>query len=217
MEKIKIIAGIIVFGSIWGFAECIIGPLFEKTGLPSGVIMTSIFAIGLMMITRLLFKRRGMQLGMGLVAGLLRLFNPFGACVICSAIAIAAEGLIFELIWYKISLDFNELKSISMKISMGIITSYSCYVGGYILTQIFTPIIASNNFYFENLMIFIPQILSRGFLAIIFGSVTISSIFILKKFDITLIRDRIYYPIVTTVTVLCWFIVIINTLLQIII
>ena len=63
-------------------------------GLPSGALMTSVFAIGLMMVSRMLFKRRGMQIGMGLVAGALRLFNPFGGCVVCSAIAIAAEGLL---------------------------------------------------------------------------------------------------------------------------
>ncbi len=126
MEKMKLFAGILVFGSLWGFAECIIGPMVDDAGLPSGILMTSIFAVGLMMMTRMLYRQRGMQLGMGLVAGTLRLFNPFGGCVICSGIAIMAEGMLFELIWYGMSLDLKELKTHTMKISMGIISTYCC-------------------------------------------------------------------------------------------
>ena len=45
-----------------------------------------------------------------LLLELLRLFNPFVGCHLCSAIAIMAEGAIFEIIWYKISFDLKELK-----------------------------------------------------------------------------------------------------------
>lgn len=212
MEKMKLFAGIIVLGSLWGFAECIIGPAMDDAGLPSGALMTSVFAIGLMMMSRMLFKRRGMQLGMGLVAGALRLFNPFGGCVVCSAIAIAAEGLLFELIWYKMSLDFSELKTITMKLSMGIVTAYSCYVGGYVITQILTPMVASAGFYVENLIVFMPQILARGLLAAIVGGITVPAIFVLKDININNVKDRIYYPTAVSVSILCWVVVIANAL-----
>jgi len=212
MEKMKLFAGIIVLGSMWGFAECIIGPAIGDAGLPSGALMTSVFAIGLMMISRILFKRRGMQLGMGLVAGALRLFNPFGGCVVCSAIAIAAEGLLFELIWSKMSLDFSELKTITMKLSMGIITAYSCYVGGYVITQILTPMVASAGFYMENLIVFMPQILARGLLAAIVGGITVPAIFVLKNININNVKDRIYYPTTAAISMLCWVVVITNAL-----
>jgi len=212
MEKMKLFAGIIVLGSLWGFAECIIGPAMGDAGLPSGVLMTSVFAIGLMMMSRMLFKQRGMQIGMGLVAGVLRLFNPFGGCVVCSAIAIAAEGLLFELIWYKMSLDFSELKTITMKLSMGIVTAYSCYVGGYVITQILTPMVASSGFYVENLILFMPQILARGLLAAIIGGITVPVIFVLKNINISNVKDQIYYPATATISILCWVAVIANAL-----
>ena len=212
MKKMKLFAGIIVLGSMWGFAECIIGPAIGDAGLPSGALMTSVFAIGLMMISRILFKRRGMQLGMGLVAGALRLFNPFGGCVVCSAIAIAAEGLLFELIWSKMSLDFSELKTITMKLSMGIITAYSCYVGGYVITQILTPMVASAGFYMENLIVFMPKILARGLLAAIVGGITVPAIFVLKNININNVKDRIYYPTTAAISMLCWVVVITNAL-----
>jgi hypothetical protein len=214
MDKMKLIAGIIVFGSIWGFAECIIGPRLSDAGLPSGALMTSIFAIGLMVISRMFYKQRGMQLGMGMVAGALRLFNPFGGCVICSGIAIAAEGLLFELIWYKMSLDLKDIQTNTMKVSMGIITSYVCYVGGYLTTQILTPLISTSGFYLENLLGFVPQILSRGLLAGIIGAVTVPSALLLKKVNISIVKDKLYYPTVAAISMFCWVFVIANWLIM---
>jgi len=62
MKKAKLFAGILVFGSLWGFAECIIGSALRTMDLPAGAIMTGIFAFGLMLLSRLLFKTKGMQL-----------------------------------------------------------------------------------------------------------------------------------------------------------
>jgi hypothetical protein len=215
MDKKKLFVGIIVFGSLWGFAECIIGPVLDDAGLPSGAFMTGVFAIGLMMISRMLYKQRGMQLGMGIVAGALRMFNPLSGYVICSAIAIAAEGIIFEFIWYSMSLDLKELKTYTMKISTGFISAYFCYIGGYIITQILTPLAASANFYVGNLIVFIPQILSRGLLAALIGGVTVPLVLILKDFDINSIKDKLYYSTAAAVSVLCWFFIITNALLLI--
>jgi len=210
MDKLKLFAGIIVFGSIWGFAECIIGPALGNVGLPSGAIMTGFFAIGLMIMSRTLYKQRGMQLGMGIVAGALRFFNPFGGCLICSAIAIVSEGLIFELIWYKMSLDLRDLKTNTMKLSMGIISAYCCFVGGYIITQILTPLVSSAGFYIGNLIIFMPQILSRGLVAALIGGVTVPVVMLLKSIEIASIKDKIYYPTTVTISMLCWIVVIAN-------
>ena len=215
MEKMKLIAGILVFGSLWGFSECIIGSALHDAGLPAGAIMTGLFAVVLMMMSRMLYKQRGMQIGMGIVAGTLRLFSPFGGNVgyfICSAIAIMAEGMIFELIWYNMSLDLNELKPLKISSSMGIVTAYCCYVGGYIVTQILTPVFSSAGFHIVNLIVFIPQMLATGLLAALIGGVVVPVTLLLKKLDIT-IKDRLYYPTTIGVSILCWFIVIANTIL----
>ncbi len=211
----KLIAGILVFGSLWGFSECIIGSALHDAGLPAGAIMTGLFAVVLMMMSRMLYKQRGMQIGMGIVAGTLRLFSPFGGNVgyfICSAIAIMAEGMIFELIWYNMSLDLNELKPLKISSSMGIVTAYCCYVGGYIVTQILTPVLSSAGFHIVNLIVFIPQMLATGLLAALIGGVVVPVILLLKKLDIT-VKDRLYYPTTIGVSILCWFIVIANTIL----
>jgi len=212
MEKMKLFAGIIVFGSLWGFSECIIGSSLRDANLPAGAIMSGVFVIVFMTMSRMLFRQRGMQLGMGLVAGSLRLLNPFGGCFICSAIAIMAEGLIFEVLWYKISLDLNELRLPKLSVSMGITSAYLIYVGGYIVTQILTPVFSSAGFYLENLLVFIPQILATGLLAAIIGGITVPAVLATKKLDIA-IRDRLYYPATIGISLVCWFVVIANTII----
>jgi len=214
MEKMKLFAGILVFGSLWGFSECIIGSTLHNAQLPAGAIMTGLFAVVLMVMSRMLYKQRGMQFGMGIVAGMLRLFSPFGSNLgffICSAIAIMAEGIIFELIWYRTSLDLKELKPLRMSSGMGVITAYCCYVGGYIVTQVLTPVLSSAGFYIENLIVFIPQMLATGLLAALIGGIVVPTILSLRKLDLA-IKDRLYYPVTIGVSALCWFVVIANTI-----
>jgi len=212
MKNMKLFAGILVFGSLWGFAECILGSIFHEADLPAGAIMTGFFAIGLMVMSRMYYQQRGMQLGMGLVAGAMRLFNPFGGCFICSAIAIAAEGAFFEIIWYKMSLNLQELHPLRMSVSMGIVSAYLLYVGGYIVTQILTPVVSSAGFYLENLIVFLPQIFSSGLLAALFGAVTIPTIISLRNLKMST-QDRLYYPTTFGISLVCWCIVIVNTIL----
>ncbi len=210
MKKKKLFAGILVFGSLWGFSECIIGSLLRNAGLPAGAIMTGVFAFSLMVMSRMFYKARGMQFGMGLVAGALRLLNPFGDCHVCSAIAIMAEGMTFEIIWYRMSLDLKELSTLTIKSSAGIVTSYCIYVMGYVVTQVLTPVFSSAGFYIENLMVFIPQILASGLLAAVIGGIMAPTMFLLKISDNTLVRNRLYYPATIGVSALCWLIVIAN-------
>ena len=209
MKNLKLLLGILLFGSLWGFSEVIIGSALQDMGLPTGVIMTGVFAIVFLVMSRMIYRQPGMQFGIGLVAGGLRLFNPFVGCHLCSAIAIMAEGAIFELIWYNISFDFSELKNVLMQGSMGIISAYFIYVGGYIITQVLTPIASGANFYIENLVVFMPNILGSGLIAALIGGAVLPITLLAKKIDIT-IKDRIYYPSVLGISVICWFIVIGN-------
>ena len=201
-----------MFGSLWGFAECIIGSLLRDVDLPAGAIMTGIFAVGLMTLSRTTYRYPGMQTGIGLVAGGLRFFNPFGGCFICSAIAIMAEGLLFDLIWTGFSLDAKTTHSLTIQASLGITASYLIYVGGYIITQILTPVFSSAGFYIENLLVFLPQILSSGLLAALLGVATVPVVFHLKKLNIVF-QDRLYYPITMSVSAFCWVFVILNTII----
>ena len=212
MEKMKLLAGILLFGSLWGFSECIIGASLRDAGLPAGAIMTGLFAITFMVMSRMIYRQRGMQLGMGLVAGALRLFNPFGGCFICSAIAIMAEGAMFEVLWYNMSLDLKDLKISRISISMGIITSYALYVGGFIITQILTPLMSSAGFYLENLIVFMPQILASGLLAAIIGGISVPAVLATKKLGIA-VREQSYYPATIGISLICWFVVIANTII----
>jgi len=205
--KMKLFTGIIVFGSLWGFSECIIGPYLGDAGLPSGGIMTGFFAIMILTMSRLFYKRKGMQFGMGIVAGSLRYFNPFGGCQVCSSIAIAAEGLIFELIFdYLSELDLNQIKSFTTKVGLGIFSACSVYVGGTITTQILTPL-SDGAFYIGDLITNLPTILADGLLVALIGAVTVPIILELSRYDLKL-SDKLYYPTTIGISLFCWFFVV---------
>lgn len=215
MEKKKLIAGILVFGSLWGFSECIISPMIDDAGLPSGAIMTGVFAMTFLILSKNLYPQRGMQIGMGITAGALRLFAPFGGCHVCSALAIMAEGIIFELIWN--SVTTQDIKNFPLRstVSLGIFTAYCVYVGGYIVTQILTPV-SYGNFYIENLIMFLPQIFASGLLVSLLGGITAPSILTLRTIDFPRklpLKDAVYYPTTLGISVICWLIVIGNWLM----
>jgi len=206
-DKTRLLAGILLFGSLWGFSEVIIGSTIADAGLPSGGLMTGLFVIPILVLSRMLYRKPGMQLGMGFVAGALRLFNPFVGCQICSAIAIMAEGALFELIFYGISSDFRELKNLTMQSSIGIFAAYVIFVGGYIFTQILTPIVAGTGFYLENLLATMPKMLAAGLIPALIASITIPLVISVKKLDIS-IKNTIYYPTTIGISILCWVLVI---------
>jgi len=207
MNNMKLVAGIFVFGSLWGFSEVIIGPRLDDTGFPSGILMTGIFALFFLVISRMIYKQPGMQLGIGFVAGTLRLFNPFGGCHVCSAIAIMAEGALFELIWYQIK-DDKHLNTLTLQGSIGIATAYCVYVGGYAITQVITPI-SYGQFVIENLITYLPQILASGLLVALIGCITVPFTIAARKLPFKL-KDPFYYPTTMGVSTLCWSFIIIS-------
>jgi hypothetical protein len=203
MDKMKLFAGMLVFGSLWGFSECLIGTWFSEIGLPSGMIMTGFFAMTFLVMSRILFPYHGMQMGMGLIAGGLRLFNPFGGCHLCSALAIMAEGLIFELIWFSTTnFEFKHLDSMTDRVSLGIITAYLVYVGGYIVTQVLTPL-SYGQFYVGNLIAMMPQYLARGLPVALIGGIMVPAVLSLKEIDIH-VKDVYYYPATIGISGFCW-------------
>ncbi|MFO7677715.1 MAG: hypothetical protein R6V50_04970 [Thermoplasmatota archaeon] len=211
-DRTKLLAGILVFGSLWGFSECIIGPMLSNAELPSGLFMSAIFAMFFLTISRLMYKTKGMQTGMGLVAGTLRFFNPFGACHICSAIAIGATGLIYEIIVNKLTpLDLRDIKSLTTKVGLGILTGYSVYVGGYFITQILTPL-SFGSFYIQNFIVALPSILAAGLPAALLGGTVLPATLQISKLDLKL-ADRLYYPVTIGVSMFCWIVVITNFLM----
>jgi hypothetical protein len=212
MKNMRTIAGILALGSLWGFAECIIGAWLRDANLPAGSIMTAVFGIGLMVFSKTLFPQRGVQLGMGLVAGTLRLLNPFGGCFICSAIAIMAEGALFELLWIWVSSDIHEVRPVVMQSCLGIISGYILYVGGYTITQILTPLLSSAGFDVSNLIAFIPQILASGLLPAVIGAVTVPVVIAARRVSIS-IKDTLYYPVTAAIAVVSWCLVLVNTII----
>ena len=209
-KQMKLFAGIIAFGSLWGFSESIIGPILAETGLPDGMIMAGFFTMMFLVISRMFYQQRGMQIGMGLVAGTLRMINPFGGCHLCSAIAIIAEGLLFEIIWNSATtIDLDNMQNLQSKVSLGILTAYIIFSGGYIVTQIMTPLVSIGNIQIGNLIMFLPQILARALPVALIGGVTVPLALQSRRLHLEL-NDSLYYPTTLGVSILCWIIIIGN-------
>lgn len=212
MKNMRTITGIIALGSLWGFSECIIGTWLRSAGLPAGILLTSIVAIGLLTLSKTIFPQRGAMISMGLIAGTLRLVYPFGGCYICSAIAIMAEGALFELLWTWIDTDLTQIKTLNLQVCLAIITGYVVYVGGYTITQILTPLLSTAGLDPDNLLAMTPQYLASGLLPAIIAAITIPTIIAIKKHTLTM-KDSLYYPLTTATAAASWILVITNTLI----
>ena len=218
LDRYKILAGIIVFGSIWGLLECTLGGVKfggALSNFPMGALLGGLVGLGLMAYTRRMYNVLGMQLGMALVAGLLRYWAPIGSCVICSALAIAAEGLVFELIFnrpiFDIRLSDSKMKMETKTLAfLGVIAGFTIYVTGYMFTQIFTPVITTGAFNFSNFGAVLPLIIGRGFFAAVLGGVALPIAVLAPQlnFDISKIKKEHYYAIASSVTAFCWIVMI---------
>jgi hypothetical protein len=99
-----------------------------------------------------------------------------------------------------------------MQASMGIITGYCVYIGGYMVTQVLTPILAGPGFYLENLILLMPNILASGLIAALIGGIALPATLLVKKADFKM-KERLYYPTTFGVSAICWFIVITSWIL----
>jgi len=204
MKKGRIFASTLLFGSLWGFAEIVLGDLLRNAELPAGAILSGVFALGLMLLSRMMFTARGMQFGMALVAGLLRLFNPITASHICSAIAIMAEGLIFELLYPLLIPAADEKSTLVLRVSSGVILSYTIYVTGYIISQILTAALSTAGFHLADLLPYLPVIFGSGLLAAVIGGVVAPLVALLRNVRVEKVENAVFYPISLIGSALCW-------------
>jgi len=219
-DKLMILAGILFFGSIWGMLECFLGSV-NLTGslqyFPMGALLGGFFGLGIMAFSRRLYGLPWMQLGMGVIAGLVRYWAPIGQCVICSALAITAESLVFELIFNRKVFDISKMSAsplLDMRslATTGVIAGYLIYVSGYMFTQFFTPIIAMPHAAnLSNFAAALPLIFGRGFFAALFGGVALPLVMSVKQLhiDVSAVRKKLYYPTTAGVSALCWILVIV--------
>lgn len=213
-QTYRMLAGIIVFGSVWGLLECTLGGVKLGGALaefPMGALLGGLVGLGLMAYSRRLFGIRGMQISIALIAALLRFIAPIGTCVICSALAIAAEGAMFELIFYRPMLNLNKIKSPWTLVFLGVISGYFIYVTGYIFTQIMTPVVAGSGFVASDFAAALPLIFGRGFFAALFGGL-ILPVAVLSKYlniDVYKVEKKHYYPTLAVTSICCWALVIV--------
>ncbi len=210
-DKFQVIAGVVLLGSIWGMLECTLGGFSPSIGafeISMGAVLAGLFGLGFMAYARRLTGMKWVALGVAVVAGLLRYAAPVGSCVLCSAIAIMAEGVVFELIINRPVFRFgtDRMGDPRTLAYLGVIMGYTIFVTGYIITQILTPILGASTLNMMDVVGILPLILGRGFFAALLGGVSLPLVTLAPQLNIDLsrVRKEIYYPITVTIAALCW-------------
>ena len=208
MDKYRVLAGIVLFGSLWGMTECLLGE-FAPAGFPAGAFLGGFIGLGLMLMTRRMFGFMWMQLGMAIVAGALRFWAPVGTCVICSALAIMAEGLIFELIFNRPVFDINRsanMKNAGTLALLGVIVGFTIYVSGYMFTQIMTPLLTEGLFLPAKFASNLPIMVGSGFFAAVFGGISLPVAVLAKQLQVNVakVKEEYYYAAAAGISTFCW-------------
>jgi hypothetical protein len=205
------VIGVVLIGSVWGLMECILGGLKpEIAGLPisMGAVLAGLFGLGFMILARRMFRFTGASLSVAVVAGILRLFAPVGTYVLCSALAIMAEGLVFEIIVNRkvFRENMEGSKDIRALASLGIISAFIVFSTGYITSQLLTPIVARDTGHIMDVVNILPLIFGRGFFAAVLGgfSVPLAAMVSMPNLQETPVRKGVFYTSSVIVSVFCW-------------
>ena len=211
VEYIMIVAGIMLLGSIWGLLECTIGGLkWEVSGLniSMGAVMAGTFGLAIMILARKMFNFTGAAFLVALVAGSLRFVAPVGSCVICSAIAIGAEGLVFEIILSRKAFRENLYgnKDFVTLAFLGVISGFTIFTVGYITTQILTPIFTGGTLVMMDVFRILPLIIGRSFYAALLGGISVPVIVLYDNLhlDVNKFNKGIYFTASSAFSILCW-------------
>ena len=209
MNSYWMLAGVLLFGSLWGMLECMMGEV-SPSWFPMGAFLGGFIGLGLMMLTRRLYNVMWMQLGMAIVAGALRFWAPVGTCVVCSALAIMAEGFVFELIFNRPVFNVHgpsHMRSAKTLALLGIISGFVIFTVGYMFTQIMTPVLTGAIFSVDNFGHNLPVMVGSGFFAAVFGGVALPlTVLSMRPLHLS-IKKRVYYRAATGLSACCWMLV----------
>lgn len=205
-EKIKVYLIILFFGSIWGFLEVTLGEFLRSNVFTVdffGRIM-SFVGVSLMIITRVIFKKRGHQLTMGIIAALFRLLYPYVTCVPCSFTAIITEALIFEILFFNNSIFLLDKKNFLQLSSFGIIIFHLPYSISYLINQIMFPLFSKAGLYYLDILVLIPKAFANSFFISLVGMITFPFLILIKDFKINKLKEVIFYPATAVLVVFLW-------------
>jgi hypothetical protein len=216
VDMIMMAFGVIMLGSIWGLLECILGGFKpERAGIPisMGAVMAGLFGIGFMVLARKMFDMVGVSFAVALFAGILRFVAPVGSCVLCAAIAIMVEGLIFEIIVNRkvilgsIRGSERDIRTLAFA---GVASGFLIFSIGYVVTQFMTPLVTEGTLIaFSDIIGILPLIAGRAFYAALLGGISMPAVVVvdLVHLDVNKFRKGAYYTASGLVSVACWILV----------
>lgn len=93
-EGIRLLTGVLFFGSVWGMIEVLLGGFLYKQDIPRSSVILAAGALFVLSAARIWMPRRGSSTLIGVVAALYKLINA--APFICHLFGIFALGFVFD-------------------------------------------------------------------------------------------------------------------------
>ncbi|MBU4203021.1 MAG: hypothetical protein KJ727_06650 [Acidobacteria bacterium] len=93
-EGIRLLTGVLFFGSVWGMIEVFLGGFLYKQDIPRSSVFLAAGALFVLSAARIWMPRRGSSTLIGVVAALYKLINA--APFICHLFGIFALGFVFD-------------------------------------------------------------------------------------------------------------------------
>jgi hypothetical protein len=211
-DILRVVIGILVFGSIWGLVEATLGgvlhflhvPLFVKGAIPAGI------GISIMAAFVVIYRRPKLVF---FVAAIAAMFKPlsaviyvepiFGPSVVNPGSAILLEGLAFTLV---VSLLFKGFESsVKTRIGAGVAAGYL----SAIIYAILASSIGMGNWAFMGFADRVTAALANGTALAVVGTCPLLLVYLLGTklrpsfWQLMTVRPRAFYAGTIAITVLC--------------
>jgi len=204
---VYIFIGILVFGSIWGFAEVALGGGLRAADFPyrSGLLLG--IGMALMGMALAIHKKPAMLIGIGLVAVLVKLLAVpiLHISVMCKAnscIAVFTEAVVLSLVAFLLMTEMG--KSVHARMGSGAVVAIVASVGFYFIGTQVAPC--------QYLLSFSPAgfIVTEGLIWAAFSAILLPLGYLAgmkleaKTFPLLTRRTSLYYATTVATILICW-------------
>ena len=209
-DLVRLIIGIIVFGSIWGFFEATLGGFLHMIVFPNkGAIMGGI-GVAIMATALAVYRKPAMLPGIGIVAASFKLLDVWlfslpaaSIHIINPAMAIIFESLAFGLVAVFVmnKIAKNAFTGIGAGVLVGLVSATAwVYFAIYVMNApLYARVVFTAGGFMAN-----QGVVQAAFSAILLPLGFLAGEKLITKTSPVLMRRPIYYAVSASTTLVCW-------------
>ena len=209
-DSVRLIIGILVFGSIWGFLEATLGGFLHMIIFPNkGAIMSGI-GVAIMASALAIYRKPAMLPGIGIVAASFKLLDvwlfslPVASIhIVNPAMAIIFESFAFGLVAVFITnrLAKNAFIGVGAGVLVGLVSAIAwVYFAIYVMNApLYARVVFTAGEFIAN-----QGVVQAAFSAILLPLGYLAGKKLAANTSPVLTRRHIYYPVSASTVLLCW-------------